>query len=589
MKWRRKVFASLLATEDCQLETENAHLDSPTGKRLHDVAYWGVMLIACAIFYWMNVLTPFKEDDMAYSLIGHGSLIDFLQSRYEHFMTTNGRFSDTVATIFCGFFGKPVFNVCNTLVFALLMHLLSLLSTGRRSVLVLTMFLAYVGCSFPVPGETMLFLAGSCNYLWGITASLLLVRYLLRRQPDSPLGTGRGALLLLCAFIAGNFNEATSFGFLAGMTLFYLFNRQRFSRAVLVAMVGYLLGALLIAASPAAWSRAAGGDIVLNLGLNDLLSSRWHIFAEKLCRFVTPVAALAVGIGTLLWKGFRPIRQCLWSYVVPCLALLMFALGSLGERAYSPLSTASFIVVAIAADTLLSRWQWLRLAAIALGLALTVYTGSKAMSAVKAYKTYEDNNFNEITTAPQQAILLERRFDTYSRFVTPLRYISAEYFVREDIYRDYFGKENVQFVTDSVYRRYHSHRLLDGAVAMPLTTDRPDVIGTFMTFPGQDYMVARLNTDTLPCTSQLALYYNAPGNGALTPEELAYRRRYGLITEYNYKGFYPLRYDGEILLVFPLMDRSISHVVFPLAEGRHSDEATITWQTNPDGNTQAQP
>ena len=546
------------------------------------------MVLACAVFWYMNVLTPFKEDDMAYSLVGHGSLVEFLRSRHEHFLTTNGRLSDTIATIFCGFLGKPFFNVCNTVVFAVFLHLLSLLSTGRRSVLALTMFLTYLGCSFPVPGQTMLFLAGSCNYLWAITASLLLVAYLLRRRPDAPLGTVRGVALFLGAFIAGNFNEATSFGFLAALVLYYLFNRQRFSRTVLVALVGYLLGALLIAASPAAWSRAAGGDIVLNLELSDLVSSRWHIFAEKLWRFVTPVAALAVGIGTLLWKGFKPVKQCLWSYVVVCLALLMFALGSLGERAYSPLSTASFIVVAMAADTLLKRWQWLRLAVIVLGLVLTIYTGTRAMSAIKEYKTYEDRNFSEMAEAPQQAVLRERRFDTYSRFVTPLRYVSAEYFVREDIYRDFFGKENVQFVSDSIYERYHSRRLLDGAEPMPLTTDHPDVVGTFFSFPGQDYMVTTIRSIGLPCTSQLARYYNAPGNGALTPEEIAYRQRYGLITEYNQRGFYPLRYEGKILLVFPLMDRSISHVVFPLTEGKDADEATITWETSPNDNPEAQ-
>ena len=35
----------------------------------HDVAYWGLLLVACAVFYWMNVLTPYKEDDMGFTLI----------------------------------------------------------------------------------------------------------------------------------------------------------------------------------------------------------------------------------------------------------------------------------------------------------------------------------------------------------------------------------------------------------------------------------------------------------------------------------------------------------------------------------------
>lgn len=563
------------------------HLSSLAGKRWHDVVFWGIIVVACAVFWRMNVLTPFKEDDMAYSLIGHGSFMDFLRSRYEHYLTTNGRFSDTVATIFCSMLGKPLFNVCNTLVFGGLLYLVSLLSTKRRSILAVTLFLTFVGCCFPVPGETMLFLAGSCNYLWAITASLLLI-YVLQRLDGTPLGSVRSVLLVIGAFVAGNFNEATSMGMLAGLVLYYLFNRDRFNRTVALALAGYLLGVLVTISSPAAWSRAAGGDLVLNLGFTDLLSSRCYIFAAKLCRHVTPVAALLVGVVALFWKGLKPIKQNVWAYIMLCLALVMFALGSLGERAYSPLATASFIIVAMAADNLLKRWQWLRAAVIAIALALTVYSGYKAMRDIVSYKAYEDRNFSEILSAPSQAVLRERQFNTYSRFVTALRYVSDEYFVREDIYREYFGKENVQFVSDSVYERYHSHRLLDGAEAMPLTTDRQDVVGTFYRFPDQDYMVTRLNSDTLPSTPQLAFYYNAPGNKALTADEIAYRRKYGLITEYNNKGFYPLRYDGEILLVFPLMNSDISYVTFPLGFTAHDNEVTITWATAPNDTIKGQ-
>ena len=234
--------------------------------RWHDAAYWGVMLLACAVFYWMNWLTLYKEDDMGFALIGRlTSVREVLLSQWNHFLTANGRFSDLLATLFCAFLGKSLFNVLNTLVFGLMAHLVSLLSTGRRSLLALTAFLACVGCCFPVPGQTLLFVAGSCNYMWAVTASLLLVYYLMR-QPAGPLGWGRAVLLLLGAFVAGNFNEGTSFGFFGGMVLYYMCNRDRWSRRVLLALAGYLAGILLIVASPGAWGRAAQGDIILNLG-----------------------------------------------------------------------------------------------------------------------------------------------------------------------------------------------------------------------------------------------------------------------------------------------------------------------------------
>ena len=133
--------------------------------RWHDTAYWALLLAACAVFWWMNVLTPFKEDDMVHSLVSGEwthmrTLGDFLRSCYNKYFVLNGRTSDMTAELFCGLLGKPLFNVCNTLVFAALAHLVSLLATGRRSLLALAMLLACIGTCYPVPGETMLWLAG---------------------------------------------------------------------------------------------------------------------------------------------------------------------------------------------------------------------------------------------------------------------------------------------------------------------------------------------------------------------------------------------------------------------------------------------
>ena len=94
-------------------------------------------------------------------------------------------------------------------------------------------------------------------------------------------------------------------------------------------------------------------------------------------------------------------------------------------------------------------------------------------------------------------------------------------------------------------------------------------------------MVVELQADTFPYTSQQALYYNAVDDDALTDDELAYRRKYGIVTDYTPRGFYPLRYQGRLLLVFPLMEKNISRVVFPVEGGKSPAEATVTWQAVP--------
>lgn len=541
-------------------------LASRDNNRWHDVAYWGLIAVACAVMYVLNVFTPLKEDDMAFALAARGSWHDIWLAQVDHFNTSNGRFADVVATLFCGFLGKGLFNVCNALVFGLMAHLVTMLSARCRSVMVLSLFLALVGCCFPVPGQTMLWVAGSCNYLWAITASLWLM-YDLQQHHDKPLGRGGAVLLFVGAFVAGNFNEATSFGFMAGMCLYYLVNRREVNRRVMIALAGYLAGILLILSSPGAWQRAAQGDLVVDLGLADLLYSRWHIFAEKMLRFYVPVGALVVGIAAFLLRGGKPLRQQVWTYVFFCLMAVMFALGIINERAYAALTTVAFIIVAMGIHWLLERWPWTRWARLAVtlaALALSAYAAVHAYVPVRQYHDYEKAVFDTLRQAPRQAILHESRYKGYSRFVFPLHLVSSELFLREDIYCGYFDKDNVQFVNDSVYDRYHADRLLDGAQSVPFDTDRPDVVDSVLVIPGQNYMVLTLKVDSLPFTSQHTYYYLSPAGEGLSSEEEAFRHRYGIEPDCLHCGYYPVRYRGRLLLVFPAMGQDIDYVKFPI-------------------------
>ena len=542
----------------------NQMLNNP---RWNDLVYWALMLVACAVFYVMNQWTSFKEDDMEFSLLRDAGLMDFMRAQYDHFMTSNGRCADFFAMLFCAFLGKGAFNVVNTLVFALMSHLVTLLSAGRRSVTVLAMFVACVGVCYPVPGQTMLFVAGSCNYMWAITASLLLV-YLLRRIHGRRLGFGKMLLLMALAFVAGNFNEATSFGFFGGMVLYYIFNRDRLDRNAKLVLFAYFLGLVCIIVSPAAWGRAAmGGGVVMTSGWRELLMSRCYIFAEKMLRIVVPVAAIIVALTALFWKGFAPIKRCPWGYILLCQMLVMFVLGYLYERAYAPLATVAFIIVAMAVDWLFSlrNWgRWARPVAIILCLAVSCVAFAHAMKVLSSLKAFEDNIERDINAAPRQAILHEYRFRGFSRFATPLSYVSAGYFNRESTYCAFYDKDNVQFVSDSIYERYHSGRLLDGSQLLPLTSDRPEIADTVLCFPGQDYMIVVLNADTLKPSPQFASYYLSLADTALTEQDRQYRSKYGLDTEYTLRSYYPLYFQQRHLLVLPLIDNATSHIVLQL-------------------------
>ncbi len=542
--------------------------DTAAGKRWHDAAYWGLMLAACAVFYWMNVLTPLKEDDMLHSMvIGDltpiNSLGDLLHGYRNKFLITNGRTSDMVAELFCGLLGKPLFNVFNTLMFGLLAHLVSLLATGRRSLLAQGMLYACIGTCFPVPGETMLWLAGSCNYLWSITGALLVVYYLLHHRPGR-LPWWKSLLVMLGAMLAGAGNEAISFGLFGGLCLYYACNRRLIDRTVVTVLAGYLLGVLLIMSSPAAWMRASSGGIVTDLGIKDLLLSRFYIVGSKMVHHLVPVAAIAVGIAALAWKGFKSLKHSPWPYIFLALAAMLLVFGLMPERPYAGFVTVSLIITILAADALLGRPWWLRTAAVLACLAVAGVTMGRGIKALEEYKRLDDSVVNEIKAAPAQAILREQAHPGNNRFLYPLPMKSDAFFPNEYTWRAYFGKENVQFVSDSVYVRYHEGRLMDGAIEMPFESDRPALTGQMLAFPDQDYMLLPLALDTLPTAYQVGTAYWNDASQALTQAEQDYRRRHALTGKSDPFGYYPLRYDGRVLMVLPLLDNNVSSALLLL-------------------------
>ena len=225
---------------------------------------------------------------------------------------------------------------------------------------------------------------------------------------------------------------------------------------------------------------------------------------------------------------------------------------------------------------MLGKWPWARGGAIAVCLALAAFTAIRGIGVLSAYKAYDDQTVAEIRQAPDQAILLQRQFGGYSRFVKPMNYISTEFFGHEVVYCAYYGKDNVQFVSDSVYCRYHSGRLLDGASPLPMTSAHEALADSVWTVDGQDYMAILLHVDTIPHTPQTARYYMSQPSSDMTPAERQRRANYGLVTDYNPKGFYPLMYQGHCLLIAPLPDSSTSRMVFPLEYGSDPAELCLT-------------
>ena len=133
----------------------------------------------------LNFLTPLVSDDYRYAFSFATderitSVWQIFPSLYTHYFVMHGR---TAMHFFSQLFmlvGKPVFSVCNAAVAALLLLGLYRLAAGRgdKNPAALLGLGALSFLFTPAFGQTMLWLDGACNYLWGVAIGVwVLVPY----------------------------------------------------------------------------------------------------------------------------------------------------------------------------------------------------------------------------------------------------------------------------------------------------------------------------------------------------------------------------------------------------------------------------
>lgn len=184
-----------------------------------------------------NFLTPYYTDDYAYALEVQEarSLWDLIKQQYAEYMYHNCRVIGQFNLRVFLSMDKWVFNIANSVMFVALVLLIyaSVKRKKKHDIFVLLLSLTFVWRYSVRFGETMLWLCGSCNYLWG---SVIMIGFLVwyRHQLERTGNTMKHPVLTaIIGFVfglaAGWCNENTSGGiFLAWIffTWIYLMNRN---------------------------------------------------------------------------------------------------------------------------------------------------------------------------------------------------------------------------------------------------------------------------------------------------------------------------------------------------------------------------
>ena len=553
-------------------------------KRWHiagEVAYWMFLTLACAVFLAMNVYTTLKEDDFFHSMIvgSQGqpinNILDVLRSWWGHYLVGSARTSNLLDFTFNGLLGKTVFNICNMLVFGLMAHLVSHLTTHRNSITVLVMLFTYIVAAWPVPGETLLWVAGSCNYMWAMTATLLLIAYLLTPHNPRPGGIQATGILVF-SMLAGASNEGTTLGVGAGLTLYCIINRRSVDRATLLVLAGYLAGCLLLLSCPSAWSRA-DNEVMRNVDFVTMITERCKLLLSKSIKYITPITAIIACIAAVTIKRLRKATFTPWAYLLVGLLAFLFVLGKNQERPYTTLALISFIIMVMALDYwIFKRSRWLQILVITTGLALIVWKLPYNLEQMKSYQQFYSQVEADIAQAPaDQAVLKVPFFKGYSRFIKVVRLDSWGHFIHEQTLCYHYGKENLQFVPDDIYNRYHNGTLLNGAKPMPFISPDSGAVQQVLALPTLNCMAVQLRQDSIAHSYQFAQVSDANGQ-PLTPV-----------------SYFPLRYQNHVYIFFKMPNNAVSKLSFA-ALGIYRDPITLrrtapnpVWTGGSDTNTAA--
>lgn len=189
------------------------------------------------IILGLGFLTPYIADDYSYfysfaTWEKIKGIPDILYSMASHYLTMNGRYlSHGVAQLFL-WLGKPIFNFFNAAVyvfFSLVLYRFAL-SPKKWNVVLYGAILCALWLFMPAFGQTVLWLIGSCNYLWGAT---LILAWLLpfRKYCEKDVEHSRWFTVgfTIMGFMAGCYSENTSAAGLlaAGLCMLWLLIKKR--------------------------------------------------------------------------------------------------------------------------------------------------------------------------------------------------------------------------------------------------------------------------------------------------------------------------------------------------------------------------
>lgn len=245
-----------------------------TDNRLKKSICWTITSLICfSILLLLNILTPIISDDFAYLYIYNeegriASIGDIIQSQINHYYLWGGR--SVVHFIAQVLLMLPAYvaDLLNSLVYISYVLLIYYHIKGNKKSSISLFILINLAIWFlqPVFGDTILWITGSANYLWGTWLILLfLLPYRLYggKQAGISIQAISSLAMLISGVLAGWTNENTAAAMLLITILFIVYFRSHKWQIpvwAIAGVTGAVVGFAIMILAPGNYMR--GGDSV---------------------------------------------------------------------------------------------------------------------------------------------------------------------------------------------------------------------------------------------------------------------------------------------------------------------------------------
>lgn len=251
--------------------------------------YYIFLIIAGLAMLLLNFLdTQTLSDDLVYRFVFQedvnnepqifNNIGDFFKSQYEHYFHINGRaVIQTIAQVFLVFTPAFFYNIVNSILFVLMIHLcivfIRIKESYRLFAAVIICFLLFV--VFAGVRTTLLWSLGIFYYQWVVVITLSFL--LLIRKLDDKIKPVYLLLAPLSLFV-GWTHESLSLPISITIIIYIIVNRKNIlKRSIILFLLWYVIGTILCVFAPSILNRADGGITLFSRILSGVLNFTMNV------------------------------------------------------------------------------------------------------------------------------------------------------------------------------------------------------------------------------------------------------------------------------------------------------------------------